>query len=240
MGVKGLPQSGTGQASIFCGINAPGKLGFHFGPYPHSELTTVLRKKNIFIEFLHRGLKPVFANAYPKVFFDYINSGRQRLSVTSLSCLFSGIKLKNLTDLRRGNALSAEIDNLRWVEKLNYKLPVIKPATAARRLLRIASKHHFTLFEFFLTDHIGHGRNKDEFDHIFRTLDDFLLNIFNNLTHETTLIICSDHGNLENISIKAHTRNPAIGISAGKFAEQISGKIKSLKDIKPAILELYD
>ncbi len=240
LGVKELPQSGTGQTSIFCGVNAPKLIGRHFGPYPPSELTHILTEKNIFQEFLDRGMKVSFANAYPKIFFDYINSGRKRLSATSLSCLLTGVRLKNATDLRRGKALSAEIDNSRWVQKLDYNLPIIKPVTAAKRLLKMASENQFTLFEFFYTDHLGHGRIKDEMKYILRILDDFLFYILSNFDDDISLIICSDHGNLEDISIKTHTRNPALTITAGKNAKMLSEKIKRLDHIKYAILEMYN
>jgi len=54
-----------------------------------------------------------------------------------------------------------------------------------------------------------------------------------------TLIICSDHGNLEDISIKGHTLNPALTISAGRGAEQMADEIKDLSQIKNAILRLH-
>ncbi|MBU1098975.1 MAG: metalloenzyme [Bacteroidetes bacterium] len=238
MGVDGLPQSGTGQTSIFAGFNAPKFIGKHFGPYPYSTLVPELEKKNIWKEFLDRGMNPTFLNAYPKVFFDYINSGRKRLSVTSLSCLLTGVRLYTPTDLRNGKGLSAEIDNSRWVERLNYNLPIIKSETAARRLLRISDKHELTVFEFFYTDHFGHGRHPDIFDYTLNVLDNFLYTVIKNIGNRT-LIICSDHGNLEDISVKSHTRNPSLTITAGKHSELLSNKIKSLYDIKHSILDLY-
>jgi hypothetical protein len=239
MGVEGLPQSGTGQTSIFCGVNAPKIIGRHFGPYPHSELMPVLRKENIFREMKELNREVAFANAYPKIFFDYINSGRKRLSVTSLSCMLSDVRLRSSTDLRKGKALSAEIDNSRWIEKLNYNLSRIRPETAARRLLKLASGHDFTLFEYFLTDHIGHWRINDFADHALGVLDRFLIYLFENLPNDFTLIVCSDHGNIEDMSVKHHTPYPALGITSGKFADSLAGKIKSLYDIKESIVNLY-
>lgn len=241
LSVEGLPQSGTGQTSIFCGVNASQITGFHFGPFPHSLLLPAIQEHNIFAEFLRMGKKVTFVNAYPEIFFEYIRSGKKRLSVTSLSCRMSGVKLNTPTDLKRGKALSAEITNSRWVKKLNYKLPVIKPETAAKRLLNISSEHDFTLFEYFLTDHYGHGRitDNDEED-ILGMLDRFLYHILSNFDAEKgTLIICSDHGNLEDISIKMHTLNPALTIAMGRNAAELSERIKSLPDIKPAIMNLY-
>ncbi len=240
MGVPDIPLSGTGQTSIFCGVNAPKILGKHFGPYPYSTLVPIIEEKNIFNEFKRRRKKVSFVNAYPKVFFDYINSGRRRLSVTSLSCLLTGIRLNKIKDLHQGRALSAEIDNRRLVERMNYKLPVIEPETAANRLLRIGSQNHFTLFEIFHTDHLGHGRNIDWLKYTTGVLDRFLFHLTRKLNKNMTLVVCSDHGNFEDLSIKMHTLNPAIGMVFGKYSSELSQKIKTLADIKPAIMEMYD
>jgi len=240
LGVEGIPLSGTGQTSIFCGVNAPKIIGKHFGPYPYSTLVPIIEEKNIFKEFLNRKKNVSFANAYPKVFFDYINSGKKRLSVTSVSCLLSGLRLKNITDLHKGIALSAEINNERLVNRLGYKLPIIKPSTAANRLINISQKNHFTLFEIFLTDHLGHGRHPDILEYFSHVLDDFMFSVITKIPKDTTLLICSDHGNYEDLSVKMHTLNPAIGISSGKYAKRFAEKILSLADIKETILEQYE
>lgn len=240
LGVDGIPLSGTGQTSIFCGINAPKLIGKHFGPYPYSRLVPEIEEKNIFKEFLRKNMKVAFANAYPQVFFDYVNSGRRRLSVTTLSCLLSGVRLNRIADLHRGKALSAEIDNERLTSRLNYKLPIIKPKTAAKRLLRLAEENHFTLFEVFHTDHLGHGRNIEMLDYFSNVLDEFLYTVIVNIPQTVTLLVCSDHGNYEDLSIKMHTTNPAVGISAGRNSRVLAERIKSLVDIKQAIMELYE
>lgn len=240
MGVPEIPLSGTGQTSIFCGINAQKKIGMHFGPYPYSTLVPIIKEKNIFKEFIRKKKKVTFVNAYPKMFFDYINSGRRRLSVTTLSCLLTGIKLKKIKELRDGKALAADIDNIRFVEKMNYKLKILSPQTAANRLIRIALKNHLTVYEIFHTDHHGHGRATEYLEHTIKTLDDFLLHLIKNIKDDMTLLLCSDHGNFEDLSIKMHTLNPALGLSAGKYASHFAKKIKKLSDIKPSILELYD
>lgn len=240
LGVDGLPQSGTGQTSIFCGVNAPRIAGQHFGPFPHSTTMPSLKEQNIFIEFKRNKRKVFFVNAYPQIFFDYINSGKTRLSTTTLSCNLSGIKLNRAEDLKNGKALTAEITGERWVKRLNYRLPIIKPETAGKRLLKIASQNHLTVYEYFLTDHLGHWRHKEEMDHILEVLDRFLYFILMNLDKEKlTLIICSDHGNLEDLSVKTHTLNPALTITCGRFGKELFEKINDLSDIKPAIMNLY-
>jgi hypothetical protein len=238
LGVEGLPQSGTGQASLFCGFNAPKFVGKHFGPYPYSTTIPFLEKESLLVHFRNKTGGSYFANAYPKAFFDYVNSGRTRLSVTTLTCRLSGIRLNRASDVRTGNALTAELTNERWNHRLGYKLKVIKPKTAARRLLRIAAKYKFTLYEYYLSDHIGHLRLANEFEKIFSELDEFLFTLLDELdSKKMTLVICSDHGNLEDISVKTHTRNPAITITAGKSAKEIAESVNDITQIKQAIIK---
>lgn len=239
MNVDGLPQSGTGQTSIFCGVNASKIVGKHFGPFPFSTLKPIIETENIFNSFIQRDMNVNFANAFPQVFFDYINSGRKRLNVTTLMALASDVKLFAIEDLLNEEAVSADITNRRWNTKMNYNIPIISPETAADRLLKITSENQFTLFEYFFTDHLGHGRNKDDYDILLDDLDRFLFRIISEVADNTTLLICSDHGNLENISVKGHTNNPTLSISAGYGSYNLMTKIKNLSQIKSALIDLY-
>lgn len=238
LGVSGLPQSGTGQASLFCGFNAPKFVGKHFGPYPYSTTIPKLKEESILVYFKEKYNSSYFANAYPKVFFDYLKSGRSRLSVTTLTCKLAGIKLNRVNDVRAGKAVTAELTNERWNQRLGYKLKVIQPKTAARRLLRIAKNYKFTLYEYYLSDHLGHLRLAGEFEKLFSELDEFLFTLLNDLDSKNmTLIICSDHGNLEDISVKTHTRNPSLTITSGKSAKKIADEVKNIAQIKKAIIK---
>jgi 2,3-bisphosphoglycerate-independent phosphoglycerate mutase len=239
MGVEGFPQSGTGQTSIFCGIKAPQFVGKHFGPYPYSTLIPVIKEKNIFTEFMRINKKPFFMNAYPKVFFDYIESGKSRLSVTSLSASLSGLKFNSVEDVREGRALTAEITGERWNTKLGYNLPVLKPFEAAQRLLRTASINDLVVYEYFLTDHLGHGRYEGNTEKTLAILDEFLLTIFTEVDpSKYTILLCSDHGNFEDLSIKTHTLNPSLTISYGKHSSFLFNSIKTLADIKDSLLQI--
>lgn len=237
LGVTGLPQSGTGQVALFCGFNAPKFAGKHFGPFPFSTTVPILLKENILLHYKKNG-GSYFANAYPNIFFNYIKSGKSRLSTTMLTCKSADIRFNNASDVRNAKALTAELTNERWNRKLGYNLPTIKPKTAARRLLRIAYKNRFTLYEYYLTDHLGHWRLASEFDKLYSELDQFLFTLLDEIDkNKATLIICSDHGNLEDLSVKTHTLNPSLTIAAGKNSEAISNSVKNITDIKPAIVK---
>ena len=238
MGIEGYPQSGTGQTSILCGINASKVVGQHFGPFPHSTLLPYLENESIITAYIKAGKKVDFFNAYPQIFFDYINSGKQRLGAFATCARLNGLKLNGVDEVLDGTALTAEITGERWNKSLNYSLPVSTPENSARRLLRRAAESDLLVYEYFLTDHIGHGRVKDDAELLIHQFDRFLYTIFSEFDKNTTTVfLCSDHGNFEDTSVKSHTMNPAIAIAAGQNMNLLSGEIKSLPDIKPAILK---
>ena len=60
MGVPGMPQSATGQTSIFTGVNAQNRIGCHLMGYPNDELKIIIEEKLFdeeFVENLTRGFK---------------------------------------------------------------------------------------------------------------------------------------------------------------------------------------
>jgi bisphosphoglycerate-independent phosphoglycerate mutase (AlkP superfamily) len=155
-----------------------------------------------------------------------------------MTCKLAGIKFNTVNDVRNGKAITAELTNERWNQRLGYKLKVIKPKTAARRLIRIAKNYKFTLYEYYLSDHLGHLRLTNEFEKLFTEMDEFLFTLLNEVDAKNmTLIICSDHGNLEDLSVKTHTRNPALTITAGKAAKAIAESVTDITHIKNAIIK---
>jgi 2,3-bisphosphoglycerate-independent phosphoglycerate mutase len=238
LGVDGLPQSGTGQTSIFCGVNAPKIIGKHFGPYPYSTLRPVISEKNIFSALKKKGKKVFFANAYPKQFFEYIASGKMRLSVTTLSCMMAGVPLMKSEDLRKKKAVSADITIEGW-KKFGYNFKSITSFEAGKRLYKIALKNDFTVFEYFHTDHAGHSMDKNFAKRTLEKLDGLIGGLLSNYdSKELFIIIISDHGNLEDISVKTHTLNPVPVILIGKEKERYAKYIKNISDVYNLIIKL--
>jgi bisphosphoglycerate-independent phosphoglycerate mutase (AlkP superfamily) len=54
----------------------------------------------------------------------------------------------------------------------------------------------------------------------------------------TTFILTSDHGNIEDLSVRNHTLNDVPTIIWGRKKEEIAEKINDLADITPAIISL--
>ncbi|MCL5267043.1 MAG: metalloenzyme [Bacteroidetes bacterium] len=240
LGVEGLPQSGTGQTSLFTGVNAARVIGAHFGPYPHSQIKPLLEEKNIFRVLKTLGADVHFANAFPKQFFEYVESGHRKLSVTTMSCMMTGIPLCNADSMRNGDGISADITAERWRSELGYSdIEPLSPFDAGKRLKSIAQKHDFTMFEYFLTDKAGHDRNKTLTEIVLKNFDELLGGVTSDGMENLTLLISSDHGNVEDLSVKTHTLNPSLTAVAGEHAGFFKGRLGSICDVTPRIVGLF-
>ena len=54
----------------------------------------------------------------------------------------------------------------------------------------------------------------------------------------TTVILTSDHGNIEDLSIRNHTLNQVPTLAWGAGREHVRARVRSLADITPVIIEL--
>lgn len=234
--VEGLPQSGTGQTALFTGINAAKEIGKHFGPFPHTGIKSFLKKKSIFHEVIELGKIPYFMNAYPPIFFDHAKK-RNRWSCTTLMAKSAGLRLNTTKEIINETALTAEIVQNAWREKLGIDIPKITPVDAAKRLLNVAQEYDLLLYEYYLTDKAGHNQNFEDAKKVLQPLDEFLLHCIKNIQSNDTLIVTSDHGNLEDLSTKTHTRNKVPLFVLGKSA-RVFENTTSLVDVKKGIISL--
>lgn len=234
--VEGLPQSGTGQTALFTGRNAAKEIGKHFGPFPHSGIKPFLKKESVFHGVKEKGKKPYFLNAYPPIFFEHAKR-RNRWSCTTLMTKSAGVKLNSTDDVLNESALTAEIVQNAWREKLNIDIPKITPTDAANRLLNVVPDYDLVLYEYYLTDKAGHNQNQEDAERVLKPLDEFLLQIIKKKRSSDTLVITSDHGNLEDLSTKTHTRNKVPLFVLGDNSKEFVG-VKSLMDIKENMLKV--
>jgi hypothetical protein len=239
LGVPGFPQSGTGQLSIFGGFDAINAFGGHFGPYAPVSVVSKIYESNLFLDSVKNGYSFKFLNAYPRPFYTYLNKKPKRLNVTAHCMISAGIKFNTSRQVYDKQALTAEITNYRWRQKLGSKLPEITPEEASKIFLRNLKKSDLSVFEYYLTDYAGHRRYDGKIEEICEILDRFLLNTLKNFDIENdTFLLCSDHGNFEDISIKTHTLNPTIFIAYGKYAKESQENITNLSEITPFIFDI--
>ncbi|MDI6767543.1 MAG: alkaline phosphatase family protein [Bacteroidota bacterium] len=239
LGVSGLPQSGTGQAALLTGMNAPRIIGKHFGPYLYSSLKPIVAEQSIFRKLQARKVKCCYANAFPRQYFEYLNSTSRRTTAITHAWLTAGNQLNDAASLETESSLSADITNERW-HKLGYpNLPIISPEEAGNRLIHLTKENNFVLYEYFFTDHAGHSQSKKEAIEVLERLDKLIKGIVNSIDYDSMMcIITSDHGNLEDLSTKSHTRNPVPLIAIGKYHHEVVKRVKNLTHIALTIFDL--
>lgn len=233
LGVPGLPQSATGQTALFTGVNAPSLIGDHVTAFPTAPLREIIAERSVLKRAAEAGAQVTFANAHSERFWQMINQRRRRLGASTLTALAAGFPIPTLADLVEGRAVLWDITHEVASGHLGYDLPLISPEVAGARLARLAAEFDLVLYESFLPDLAGHGRIEPEW--VLTRLDGFLGGILAHRLPDTTLVVCSDHGNLEDTATKAHTTNPVPLLAVGPAAQHF-GQATAITDVANAIL----
>jgi hypothetical protein len=238
LGVPGLPQSATGQATILCGVNAAQLLGRHLKGLPNRSLRELISRESIFLKLRQQGLKSTFANAYQPEFFTS-PLAKHYVSVSTAAVTAAGIELHDIRAVADEKAVYQEFTNS-YLNSHGFSLPVRTPEEAGRILAGISRHYDFTFYEYFLSDLVGHMRNFYRAVVEVSKIDRLLTGVcecFDFKNH--TLLIASDHGNLENPATKSHTRHPVPLLAFGRDARFFMKSVQSLVDITPAILNYF-
>ena len=248
LGVSGAPQSATGQATLLTGRNVPAEIGYHYGPKPNPAVAAFLRSPNgahggnLFQTLQTAGKRGSLLNAYPETYFTAIESGRRLYSAIPLAMVSAGIALKTTDDLREGYALSADFTGQGWRERLSLAdTPLLTPSQAGARLAELAAGYDLAFFEYWLSDYAGHGQDMPAALNLLATFDQVLGGLLDAWDDEAGLIlITSDHGNLEDLSVRGHTTNPvpALVIGAAELRRRFVADLCDLTDVTPSILRL--
>lgn len=235
LGVSGLPQSATGQTVLLTGQNAAAICGRHISGFPTSTLKRLLKEDNIFKRINESGLKAAFANVYTRQYLNGLSEGRSKMSATTIAALAGNCSLLRVTDLLKGEGVYQDITNL-LLEEPGYVIPRLEPECAANNLVQLALKNDFTLFEYFQTDRCGHHQQMAPAVRILNELDRFIAALIKRIAGTSLeLLIVSDHGNIEDLSLRTHTFNPIPVIYFGAKKEKFQ-KTSSLLHIFPNIL----
>ncbi|OGJ88301.1 MAG: hypothetical protein A2268_05325 [Candidatus Raymondbacteria bacterium RifOxyA12_full_50_37] len=238
MEVPGLPQSATGQTSILCGVNAQKEIGRHFPGFPGPALKKIIEEKNVYLQLKERGLSGTFANGYLCSTLREVSIRLERhMSATTIAALSGLGQVRLIRDLQTGNAVYQDITNEIASQK-GFPVPVISPTLAAQNLIRIAERHHLTLFEYFQTDLAGHQQDSIAAARVLQNLETYLVHLmYPGLPTDTTLVLTSDHGNLEDLSIAQHTQNPVPFFACGPGREFLYSRVRNLANIVPAMID---
>ncbi|MBN2655591.1 MAG: hypothetical protein JXR86_00920 [Spirochaetales bacterium] len=242
LGVKGEPQSATGQTSIFTGVNAADYLGYHLPAFPNRELVSLIEEKSLMKALSGKGVSVTSANMYSHQFFtEREKAEKNRFPVSTLTIKASGAPFRMIEDYRKGKAVFADITG-ELIRERGYDIEKIEPEEAGRRISAIMKEARFVFFEYFMTDHYGHKRNRIGLKQSVEVLDRFAAAVASGLDGEQeAMVIISDHGNAEDMTTGGHTKNPVPGILVGggeKEREQFAG-LRDLTDLYGFLLNAF-
>jgi hypothetical protein len=236
LGVEGRPQSASGQTTILTGVNAPAALGYHKQGFPNEALREIISEHSIFLQLKRAGVSPnTFANAYTPNFF----AARPRwVSATTVAVEAAGMRFRDLDDLQAGGAVFQDYTNEMLIERGFSAVFRRTPEQAAEILASIVSEHRFTLYEYFITDKTGHAQDGEAARAVLAGLARFVRHLLSLLDlGRTTVLLTSDHGNIEDLSTRNHTLNPVPTLVWGEHRENIAARVRNLADITPSIVE---
>jgi hypothetical protein len=243
LGVDGLPQSATGQATLLTGKNVSQLIGEHYGPKPTPQIAEIIRSDNLFLQLKQRGYTAALLNAYPQRYFDAIASGKRLLSAIPLAVTSAGFALKTADDLYAGEAFSVDFTGAGWREQLGYSdAPIETPREAGRRLAAVTARYDLAFFEFWPSDYAGHHQDREGAIQMLESVDQVLAGMLETWdTEEGLILITSDHGNMEDLSTRHHTTNPVPGLVIGSrsLREKFCAGLRDISQITPAILQFY-
>jgi hypothetical protein len=191
------------------------------------------------LEFKRRNRKVKFADAY---LIDSLDELRERRfkSVTTVMALTAPEAILTAEDLADDNALMQDLTR-ETIQDRYPDIPQISPEDAASHLCTLARTCDFTLFELFQTDVAGHASDYPRACSVLRLYDRFLASLVRFAEAAgITLVITSDHGNIEAMNERGHTRNPVPFIAFGPRETELRANVKSLVDVTPAILRIFE
>ncbi|MBF5041400.1 metalloenzyme [Aggregicoccus sp. 17bor-14] len=222
-GVPGRPQSASNQTAILTGLPAPAQLGKHVLGFPNAPLRALLAEHSLVRRLVEAGRSATFANAYPAAYLDALGLARRasagpdlqlppaatrrlRASASTLSFAAAKVPLRTLDDARAGLGLSHDVTGERPRAR-GLDLPPRTPEEAAQVFWRIAEGHDFTLFEHYLADEAGHAQDWDAALQALGTFDAFAREVVRLRPPDARVLVCSDHGNVEDLRTRQHTLN---------------------------------
>jgi hypothetical protein len=180
-------------------------------------------------------LGATFANAYSDRYWQSAADGRVRHSASTLTTSAAQLRFRTMEDLARGEALYWDITHEVMHQVIGQNVESVLPEEAGRRLARLVAGHDLVLFETFLTDLAGHSRLPWPTEEVLSLVDRFLDGLLSTLPDSSTLVLSSDHGNVEDGRTRMHTTNPVpllvVGPGAATFRHATA-----ITDVAPSIL----
>jgi 2,3-bisphosphoglycerate-independent phosphoglycerate mutase len=241
LGSRLLPQSATGQTTLLTGSDGVAAMGRPYGPWPGPTLRRLLEAGNLFHDGQRQG-GAYLANAYPPVYLDALASAtgphrRARASSAMVAAQAAGVRLPSLDDRPLGRAVAADLDG-GGLQRIDPRAGGGDAVREARRLAAIAAEHAFSYLDVWVTDRAGHRADLALAVDVVERLDRFVAALLGALPGHVTLLVTSDHGNLEDATAPRHSRAAVPLIAAGPRAATFAA-VRDLRDVAAAVRAVW-
>jgi Metalloenzyme superfamily len=255
-GVAGRPQSASNQTAILTGQPAPVLIGRHVLGYPDAPLRELLARHSIVKRLVAAGRSATFANSYPVAYLDALKLTRRpspsapeliippaalrrlKASASTLAFAAGQVPLRTLEDARAGWGLTHDITG-ESARGRSLNVPRRTPAEAAQVFWQVAGEADFTFFEHYLADEAGHARDFAAAREALDTFDAFARAVIATRPAEARVLVCSDHGNVEDLSTRSHTLNPVPVLYFGPPAPEVEA-LATVADVGRTVLRWLD
>lgn len=247
LGYPGLPQSATGQGVLFTGEDVIAHAGGHWPAQPTRALGQKIAEYSFLRRARERGLRAGFLNGYDegrKTHLERVVRGEEPAkrrfapSASSWTALAGEGTLRTLADVEAGRAATFDLTG-ELLRGHGLAAPRRTIAEAAASVARGAAELDVALFELFLTDVAGHSQNVQFARTEIAKTDRFLAALFRAVDPaRQTVVVTSDHGNLEDLSTRSHTHAKVPLIAYGAHAEAFAGAT-TLQHIAPRMLAIH-
>ncbi|QSQ27772.1 metalloenzyme [Pyxidicoccus parkwayensis] len=251
-GVEGRPQSASNQTAILTGDPAPALLGRHILGYPNAPLRGLMAARSIVKRLGAAGRTATFANAYPAPYLDAMGvprrhtvsppeftipaQARRKVKPSAAKLAFSagGVPLRTLEDARAGDGLTPDITGAA-ARAHGLPAPERTPEEAAGIFWHVASRADFTYFEHYLADEAGHAQDLTAALDALDTFDAFARAVVAARPSDARVLVCSDHGNVEDLSTRGHTVHPVPVLYFGPPEPEVEA-FSTVADVGRAVL----
>lgn len=255
-GVEGRPQSASNQTAILTGEPAPALIQRHVLGYPNPPLRALLAERSLVKRLVAAGRTATFANSYAAPYLDVLKLGRRasttppefvfppgvakrlRPSASTLAFSAGGVPLRTLDDARAGDGLTHDITGAH-AHRMGLSVPQRTPEEAARIFWQVAEGVDFTFFEHYLADEAGHAQDFEAALAALDTFDAFARAVVALQPPDARVLICSDHGNVEDLSTRSHTLNPVPVLYFGPPAPEVEA-LATVADVGRTVLRWLD
>ncbi|ATB27039.1 metalloenzyme [Melittangium boletus] len=254
-GVSGRPQSASNQTAILTGEPAPALIGRHVLGYPDAPLRELLARHSLVKRLVGAGRTATFANCYPVAYLDALRLPRRpsdsapeftltpaalrrmKASASTLAFVAGDVPLRTLDDARAGLGLTHDITGER-ARSRSLAVPSRTPDEAAQVFWRVAGEADFTFFEHYLADEAGHAQDFAAAHAALDAFDAFARAVVAARPADARVLICSDHGNVEDLSTRSHTLNPVPVLYFGPPAPELES-LATVADVGRAVLRWW-